>query len=97
MNGDARLHIFNSCTNLIKNLPSLMRDEKKPSDAATEPHEITHICDALRYFSIYWVYPAHEKAADRIVYPNSIMEDYKRANAEQRLYIERKMGGKPKW
>lgn len=96
-NGEPRLHIFSTCKNLIKNLPALMRDEKKPSDAATEPHEITHICDALRYFSIYWVYPAHEKAADRIVYPKSIMEDYKRANAEQRLYIERKMGGKPKW
>jgi hypothetical protein len=96
-NGDARLHIFSNCTNLIKNLPALMRDEKKPSDAALEPHEITHACDALRYFSIYWFSNAHEKAADRIVYPKSIMEDYKRANAEQRLYIERKMGGKPKW
>lgn len=96
-NGEPRLHIFSNCKNLIKNLPALMRDEKKPSDAATEPHEITHICDALRYFSIYWVYPAAEAPAERVVYSRSILEDWKRADKEMREYIEKKMGGKPKW
>lgn len=96
-NGEPKIHIFSNCKNLIKNLPALMRDEKNPSDAATEPHEITHICDALRYFSVYWFYPAKSPADARVKYPRSILEDWKNANSEQRIYIESKMGGKPLW
>lgn len=49
--GDAppRLRIFENCENLIRCLPALRRDERDPWDASTQPHEITHICDALRY------------------------------------------------
>lgn len=39
-----RLRVFRSCHTLIKHLQMLEFDEKRPSDAATEPHEITHIC-----------------------------------------------------
>lgn len=48
----SKLKIFNNCTTLIKYLPQLQHDDKKPNDVATEPHEITHINDALRYFCI---------------------------------------------
>ena len=44
-----RLRIFENCENLIRCLPALRRDERDPWDASTQPHEITHICDALRY------------------------------------------------
>ena len=54
----ARLKIFRTCTNLIRTLPLLQYDEKKINDAATEPHEVTHAPDALRYFAISWTYPA---------------------------------------
>ena len=40
------------CTGLIECLPALMHDAKNPSDCATEPHEITHITDALRYMCV---------------------------------------------
>ncbi len=43
------LAVFSTCRELIRCLPQLMRDEKDPCDAALTPHEITHICDALRY------------------------------------------------
>jgi phage terminase large subunit len=43
------LRIFKSCRHLIRTLPLLQRDEKNPSDCSTEPHEITHAPDALRY------------------------------------------------
>ncbi|NLK39472.1 MAG: hypothetical protein GX303_04395 [Clostridiales bacterium] len=46
----ARLRIFDTCTELIRCLPALQRDEKNPGDCARYPHEITHVCDALRYF-----------------------------------------------
>ena len=46
----ANLVIFEGCTNLIRCLPALVYDKKNPNDVATEPHEITHAPDALRYF-----------------------------------------------
>lgn len=42
--GFARLHIFQNCTELIKCLPLLQIDPRKPTDCMTEPHDITHIC-----------------------------------------------------
>lgn len=45
-----RLRIFSTCVNLIRTLPALQHDEKHPNDCATEPHEITHAPDAIRYF-----------------------------------------------
>lgn len=50
--GDGRpgLLVSEECAGLIRNLPALQHSDKNPSDCATEPHSITHICDALRYF-----------------------------------------------
>lgn len=48
----ARLKIFKNCYNLIRTLPAIPRDEKKPNDCAKEPHELTHAPDALRYLLI---------------------------------------------
>ena len=45
-----RLRMFDTCVNLIRTLPALQHDEKHPNDCATEPHEVTHAPDALRYF-----------------------------------------------
>lgn len=48
----SKLKIFSNCLNLIRCLPQLQHDDKNPNDCATQPHEITHITDALRYFCI---------------------------------------------
>ena len=45
-----KLRMFDTCVNLIRTLPALQHDEKHPNDCATEPHEVTHAPDALRYF-----------------------------------------------
>lgn len=45
----ARLKIFRNCENLIRTLPAIARDKKKPDDCAKDPHELTHAPDALRY------------------------------------------------
>lgn len=55
---ESRLKIFNTCVQLIEYLPSLQRDAKKPTDCMTEPHHITHLPDALRYFAVQYVYPS---------------------------------------
>lgn len=46
----ANLVIFENCTNLIKSLPALTFDKHNPNDCATEPHDVTHSPDAIRYF-----------------------------------------------
>ena len=57
---DSNLKIFSNCLNLIKYLPQLQHDEKEPNDVATEPHEPTHITDALRYFCVSRTAPTKE-------------------------------------
>lgn len=44
------LMVSEDCWNLWQCLPALQHSDKNASDAATEPHDITHITDALRYF-----------------------------------------------
>jgi phage terminase large subunit len=46
----ANLQFFSTCPNLIRSLPLLQFDPKRPNDVATEPHELTHGPDAIRYF-----------------------------------------------
>ena len=48
----SKLHIHESCTNLLRSIPSLRYDERRFQDAATTPHDITHSTDALRYFCV---------------------------------------------
>jgi phage terminase large subunit len=43
-----KMIFLDCCTWIIKYLPLLQFDIKKPSDVATEPHDITHSPDALR-------------------------------------------------
>ena len=49
-----RLRFFPNCQNILRCLPLLQYDEKRPSDVRNEPHEITHAPDALRGFCVYW-------------------------------------------
>lgn len=90
-----RLHVFSTCRELIRCLPLLVHDDKKPTDAATEPHDITHICDALRYFAVYWSRPNEPKddTPERI-WTQDMFEDYWNAtDEEKKLLINR--WGKP--
>ena len=94
-NGSPRLHIFRNCTTLIRHLPELQRDPKKPTDTLTEPHEITHSPDALRYWCIAYTYPKVVDTEKRVRYSADMLEDYYNATAEERNIIEKMMGGKP--
>lgn len=48
----SRLTIMRNCTNLIRCLPLLLHHPTRTGDAATQPHNITHAPDALRYFAV---------------------------------------------
>ena len=69
------LLVTENCVGLIRNLPSIQHDEKNPSDCATEPHEITHICDAARYFCVTRVLGA-QKTEEKIMDDFDEGEDY---------------------
>ena len=56
----SNLAIFETVLPLIEYLPALQHDDKNPNDCATEPHELTHICDALRYFCVSRISPSKE-------------------------------------
>ncbi len=58
--GQSRLKIFKNCVGLIECLPALQVDAKRPTDCMTEPHDITHLPDALRYFCLQYLSPAKE-------------------------------------
>lgn len=72
------LRVMNSCPNLIRSIPLLQFDEKHPSDASTEPHEITHAPDAIRYFCAGRPYaaPQEEKKNDILPFALREAEDY---------------------
>jgi phage terminase large subunit len=48
--GKPSLLFFSSCTETVKDLEAIQADDKNPNDCAAEPHELTHTCDALRYY-----------------------------------------------
>ncbi len=64
----ARLRIFDNCTELIRTLPALQYDPKKPDDVALQPHDITHYADSLRCFTVYWTNGA-DKQKDKTFNP----------------------------
>ncbi|MBQ4325052.1 MAG: terminase family protein [Clostridia bacterium] len=90
--GRARLHIFRSCTELIRCLPMLQTDPLRPTDTLTEPHAITHAPDALRGFAIYYSHPAAPPAPKTVAWSADLMEDYERAGEEEREYLRRRYG-----
>ena len=61
-----RLRFFPNCRNIIRTLPLLQYDDKRPNDVSNTPHELTHAPDALRGFCVYWTQSGSEpKAAPR--------------------------------
>jgi phage terminase large subunit len=79
----ARLKIYSVCRNLIRCIPLMQYHETKHNDAATEPHEITHGPDALRYFSIYWVTSPDIETAQktlRMQWTEDMLDDYYNAD-----------------
>lgn len=81
----SKLKIFRNCNNLIKNLPQVQIDEKNPNDVATEPHELTHICDALRYFCVNFTRPTET--------PKQKTYEEEREERDYQNYINYGVGG----
>lgn len=67
------LMVDSSCVGLIRNLPAIQHDDKNPSDCATNPHDITHICDAMRYFASMRTLAA-ERAIAPVQYEDNVLD-----------------------
>ena len=86
----SKIEIFDVCSNLIRCIPLAQYDEKKHNDMATEPHEITHSLDAIRYFATYWTTcPKDVKQTRKRImkWTDDMLEDYYNGSDE----IKRKM------
>lgn len=70
------LLICESCRGLYENLRSIQHDAKIPSDCAAEPHDITHICDAVRYFAVTRTLGAERPAVCAAPGPEAATADY---------------------
>ncbi len=86
----SKLKIFNNCTNLIRTLPAVIHDEKNPNDVSTEPHELTHMPDALRYFcTMRQLPPKINKKLPEGYYTDTELEDlgYKDVNTPVKVNV----------
>lgn len=92
VNGEPRLRIFSNCRELIKCLPALQIDTKRPTDCATEPHDITHMPDALRYFAASWSRPQEAPKPKKVKYSEDLLQDYLMATEEQKKLIVARYG-----
>jgi phage terminase large subunit len=50
--GRPALLFFRCCAETIRNLEAILTDDKNPNDCAKEPHDITHLPDAVRYYCV---------------------------------------------
>ncbi len=92
-NGAPSLSLFSHCTELIRCLPALQTDRRRPTDCATEPHDITHAPDALRGFCVSFARPAPPAdSAHGRPWSADMWEDYFAADEEGKQYLKRKYG-----
>ncbi len=90
--GKSRLQILKA-PNLYRCLQKIQKDEKRPDVYAKEPHSLTHDCDSLRYFCVWWTYPAKsERKEAKAVWETDLYEDYENADEAGKAYLIRKYG-----
>lgn len=89
----ANLQIFSNCINLIRTIPLLLHDEKNPEDAASEPHEVTHANESVRYGIMSRPgYTVLHNSVDLSKLSKDLQDDYWNAPAEVRPKLLKKWG-----
>ena len=94
LGGEGRMSIyfFSSCQEIIRCLPALLVDRLRPTDCATEPHDITHAPDALRGFALFSARPAETKTQIKCRWTADMWEDYEAASQKEQKYLIKKYG-----
>lgn len=79
--------------NLYRCLQKIQKDEKRPDVYAKDPHELTHDCDSLRYFCVWWVSAAETSAPRRRArWEPDLYEDYENADEAGKAYLIARYG-----
>lgn len=93
-NEKSKLTILDGCApNLVRCLQKIQKDKKRPNVYAKEPHYLTHDCDSLRYFCVYWTISATNTSNSKgRKWTDDMYEDYENANEEEKEYLIRKWG-----
>ena len=69
------------------------KDEKRPDVYAKEPHSLTHDCDSLRAFCVWWTSPAEpQNQTKKAVWEADQYEDYENANEQDKQILLEKWG-----
>ena len=84
---ESDLVILKSCNTLIEYLPQIQFDSKNPNDCSIEPHEITHICDALRYFCVSRISPSKEVVNNELRFNFDVEKPLNRDYGEEIVVI----------
>ena len=94
LGGEGRMSIyfFSSCQEIIRCLPALLVDRLRPTDCATEPHDITHAPDALRGFALFSARPAEIRPQIKCKWTRDMWEDYEAASQKEQKYLIKKYG-----
>lgn len=93
-NGKPNFTVLKGCGDrLFHCLQKVQKDKNKPVVYAKQPHDLTHLLDALRYFCTWWVSPAHKvNEKKKKKWSADLIEDWKHANAEMRALMVKKFG-----
>lgn len=80
--------------NLYKCLQKIQKDKKNSNVYATDPHDLTHDVDGLRYFCVYWTIAAEktEEEKNKHFWTEDMIEDYMNASDEDKAYLVAKYG-----
>ena len=71
----AGLRFFRNCRNAIRCIPMVQYDAHKPNDVASDPHELTHAPDAIRYFCSGRPYAGKPPEKNRKVLPPELRDE----------------------
>lgn len=95
--GKAKLTFLeDACPNLYRNLQKIQRDKKKADVYAKQPHDLTHDCDSLRSFCVYWTSPAMDAPGSKgKKWTDDMWEDYNNARTEEDRKIIIELYGEP--
>lgn len=81
-----------TCNETIKCLQKIQKEKNKPTVYAKQPHDLTHLVDALRYYCTYWTTPASGVKTKKKKWRKELLEDYRRANKEVRALMIEQLG-----
>lgn len=81
-----------TCHETIRCLQKIQKDKNKPTVYAKQPHDLTHLCDALRNWCVWWSTPARGEKPKKKKWRKDLLEDYRRASKEVRALMIQQLG-----